>query len=227
MRIKMLILWLMTAAALTVQLPPKVCADSVSEREYQLKAAFLYNFVVFVDGARFDQLSGSPKAETPDPNKSIVIGILGKDPFGEAFAPLRNKEIRGRSVAVRRFKGFAELVDSEGGLAKPHPKLEEIKACHVLFVCSSEKTYVSVVLEAIGTHAILTVADTPGFLEAGGMINFLIEEKKVRFEINTAATTRAKLRIRSKLLRLAKRVVKRDAVSELNQEEYESQEDSR
>ena len=216
MRIKMLILWLIAAATLAVCLSPTVHAESPSEREYQLKAAFLYNFVVFVDGARFDELGGPSDVEAVDPNTPVVIGILGDDPFGEAFAPLRDKAIRGRSVVVKRFEGFVELLDDEGRLVKPHPKLDAIKECHVLFVCSSEKSHVGVILQSIGTQAMLTVADTPGFLEAGGMVNFLIEKKKVRFEINTAATTRAKLRIRSRLLRLAKRVVKRDTYREEN-----------
>ncbi len=56
--------------------------------------------------------------------------------------------------------------------------------------------------------SVLTVADTKGFLESGGIINFLMEDKKVRFEINVTAAKKSKLKISSKLLRLAKRVVK-------------------
>ena len=105
MRIKMLILWLMTAVSLVVYLPLRVCADSAAEGEYKLKAAFLYNFVVFVEGARFDELSDTSETASLDPNEPVRIGVLGKDPFGEAFAPLHDKEIRGRSVVVKRFKG--------------------------------------------------------------------------------------------------------------------------
>ena len=84
-----------------------------------------------------------------------------------------------------------------------------VKSCHVLFVCASEKDRLKDLLDPLRTQTILTVADVPGFLEAGGMINFIIEDNKVRFDVNAAATARAKLEIRSKLLRLA-RTVKND-----------------
>jgi len=74
--------------------------ESASNREYQVKAAFLYNFIKFVDW---------PKEKTADPNAPLIIGILGKDPFGDAFEPLRDKE---KKVLIQRFQGFAELEKS-------------------------------------------------------------------------------------------------------------------
>lgn len=217
------ILWLLTAALLTVCLPLTVRADTASEREYKLKAAFMYNFFAFVDGNRFDQLDGEGSEEEPlDPNQPIEIGIVGDDPFGEAFAPLQGKLIKGRNVVVKRFKGYSQTVDANDPNAPPHPKLDEIRQCYVLFLCPSEKDYVPVILKSLGIRSILTVADTPGFLEAGGMINFVIEKQKVRFEINTAATVRARLRVRSRLLRLARRVITRDSLSAADRKEGEA-----
>jgi len=186
-------------------LPAIARADSATNPEYQLKAAFLYNFVMFIDGDRFDR--GSDEKKTPDPNEPIVMGIVGADPFGKAFDPLKDRTIRHRRVVVRRFKGLEEFADADGNTPRQHPQLEALKASHVLFVCASERQYVHRILHPIHTLGILTVADTPGFLEAGGMINFVIAKKKVRFEINKAAAERARLQIRSRLLRLAKRVV--------------------
>ncbi len=202
-------------------------ADSASEKEYRLKAAFLYNFVVFVDGPRFKQFGRSSQIGSLDPNKPVLIGILGEDPFGSAFAPLQDREIRNRAVVIKRFKSYSEIVDANDPNIPVHPQFEDIKACHVLFICPSEKSYLDVILKTLGTRAILTVADVPEFLETGGMINFVIDEKKVRFEINTAATARAQLQIRSKLLRLAIRVIKHDALSARDQKENEAKNEAK
>ena len=68
------------------------------------------------------------------------------------------------------------------------------------------------IINSVKDHSVLTVGEMEGFLEAGGIINWFVEEKKIRFEINTAAAERAKLEIRSNLLRLAKRIVGENTV---------------
>jgi len=78
----------------------------------------------------------------------------------------------------------------------------------VLYVCASEKEHLKEIINIVEGSSVLTVGDTDGFLEAGGIINLLIEDKKVRFEVNVTAAEKANLQIRSQLLRLAKRVVK-------------------
>jgi len=211
MKIRNAILVLSIACLMGGHASVTFCADEPSTREYQLKAAFLYNFVMFIDNERFRQLEEGTPEDDSDPNQFILIGVLGKDPFGNAFHPLENQEIRNRRVRIHRFKGFDELVDAEGRLPRSHPQLERIEQCHVLFICASEKEHLAAILKPIGKQSLLTVADTPGFLEAGGIIDFVIEDKKVRFEVNTAAARRARLEIRSKLLRLAKRIVTSDA----------------
>ena len=188
---------------------PTVYAQETRSKEYQIKAAFLYNFVMFVDSSRLQQ--APQEAEAVDPNEPILIGILGQDPFEEAFEALKGKHLKNRPVAVKRFQGFDAFADDDGHVPTRHPQMDAITKCHVLFICASEWRYRHAILGPIRKLSILTVADTPGFLEVGGMINFVIEDKKVRFEINTAAAERAKLQIRAKLLRLAKRVVKQDA----------------
>ncbi len=212
-RIRSFILWLAVTCLLTSGTSVGFCADSQANREYRLKAAFLYNFIMFIDNKRFQELD-----RDDDPNQPIRIGVLGQDPFGDAFDPLRGKDIRHRRVVVTHFKGLEPYANDEGRLPERHPQLDRLRECHVLFVGSSEKPYLARILRPIRKEHILTVADTPGFLEAGGVINFVIVDKKVRFEINTAAARRARLRIRSKLLRLAKRVVTHDAVEGPNDE---------
>ena len=206
----MSILLSMMVALLAMSLAGYVRADSASDEEYRLKAAFLYNFVMFVDGERFQWESG--EKEPPDPNERIQIGIIGKTPFGRAFEPLKDRKIRNRDLTVKRFQGFSELIDEDGHSPQQHPQIEAIRQCHVLFICASERPYVTTILHLVRRRGILTVADMPGFLEAGGIVNFVIEDKKVRFEINLAAAKRAQLQVRAKLLRLAKRVMTQDAI---------------
>ena len=87
-------------------------------------------------------------------------------------------------------------------------QLEIIKRCHLLFICPSEKKTVNEIIGLVKNQGVLTVADTQGFLDAGGIVNFVIEDNKVRFDINLTASEKAGLKIRSQLLRLAKKVVK-------------------
>lgn len=178
----------------------KVRADSTTSREYQVKAAFLYNFTMFIDW---------PKEKIADGNEPIVIGIIGNDPFDDAFEPVKNKKVKRKDVVIKRFKGLEELKKSGGkDGAQQHPQIEALEKCHVLFICSSEKKRLGEIIDLVQDHNVLTVSDIEDFLEAGGIINFVMEEKKVNFEINNISAEKAGLKISSKLLRLAKRVIK-------------------
>lgn len=177
---------------------PKAWAASTTSSEYQIKAAFLYNFIKFVDW---------PEEKLHDGNEPIIIGIIGKNPFGNAFEPLKNKSAKGEIVIIKHFKGLEELEKSK---EKPeqHEQLDAIRESHLLFICRSEKKKFTEIINMVEGYSVLTIADDEGFLESGGIINFVMEENKVRFEISAAAAKRAKLKIRSQLLRLAKRIVK-------------------
>ncbi len=193
-------------------------ADDTIDREYRIKAAFVYNFLKFVEGGRFSPPQGK-KTEETDPNHPLVIGVLGVPPSRIAFEEFKEKKIGDRAIVVRWFKGFEGLADKDKKIPERHPDLDRIKACHVLFLCPSEKVFLSRILPHLRESDILTVADVQHFLEAGGMINLLIEEKKVRFEINLAAAARSKLTIRSSLLRLAVRTIEHDQLESQNAEE--------
>ena len=150
--------------------------------EYQVKAAFLYNFIKFVEW---------PEDAFPNQDAPIVIGIVGKDSFnGDLDNLVRDKTIRKRAVEVRRLKEGAAL-----------------NVCHVLFVAQSEAAAVPAMMKQLEAKQVLTVSETPGFLERGGIINFVISNNKVRFEVNIGASADAGLQISSKLLNLAVRVV--------------------
>jgi hypothetical protein len=181
---------------------PKAQADPATSLEYQVKAAFLYNFLQFVDW---------PEEESADSNEPITIGIIGKDPFGDAFESIKDKKVKGgRGVIIKRFKSFEDLKKStEKDKPESDQETETLTKCHLLFICSSEQKNLKEIIDLLKDHSVLTVADMQGFLESGGIVNFVIEENKVGFEINIAAAEHAKLKIRSQLLRLAKRVVEK------------------
>jgi len=149
--------------------------------EYDLKAAFLYNFTKFIQWP--------PKA-LPDTTRSIVIGILGDDPIGSALErTVLGKTVEGRGLTVRRF--------SSG---------EKPEHCHILFISASEKNRLSRILNGLADAGVLTVGDTERFAVSGGMINLVVVENRIQLEINTEAAERAGLRLSSRLLKLAKRV---------------------
>lgn len=198
MKIRVYSLIVLTLVLFATSLAAETLTNSEANREYQIKAAFLYNFIKFVDWPE----------ETSDSNEPIIIGIIGKNPFGDAFEPIKDKPVKNRKVIVKWFKGLDELEkSSQLDKSGKHPQIEAIRECNLLFICSSEKEKLKETIDLLKDRNVLTVADMQSFLESGGMVNFVIEENKVGFEINVAAAKQAKLDIRSNLLRLAKRIV--------------------
>jgi YfiR/HmsC-like len=181
-------------------------AGAETSREYQVKAAFLYNFVKFTDWPN-EAAADSNEPNSVDGNEPMVIGIIGKDPFGKAFEPIKDKRIKGRKIVLKRFRGLE-------GSKQSNEQVEGVRKCHVLFICRSQKEQLGEIIEAVKDYPVLTVADMSGFLESGGMINFIMEENKIRFEINLTAVRHAGLRISSRLLRLAKRIVREEPFEE-------------
>lgn len=147
-------------------------------REWELKAAFLYKFTQFVDW---------PGEVFPATDSRFVIGVLGADPFGTVLdEAVRNETVRGRKLTVERYR-----------------RVEDVKACHILFISASEAPRLNRILATLKEQPILTVADFEGFTPKGGMIRFLTESNKTRLRINAGAAKDAKLTISSKLLRMA------------------------
>jgi hypothetical protein len=121
-------------------------------------------------------------------DEPMVIAIFGKDPFGPVLErTLHGRLVRGRSVIIRR-----------------PTRIEDLLPCQILFVSSSEQNRLAAILRALRGASVLTVGEAEGFLQVGGMIAFLVEHDKVRFEINEDAARRNRLRIDSRLLTLAK-----------------------
>jgi len=178
---------ILTLSFFAAAMPSPARADYQPTSEYQVKAAFLYNFVKFVQW---------PEEKPADSNDVITIAVIGNHKFGNAFESVKGKKVRDKKVVVKFFPRFDNTEDKNA-----------FKKCHLLFICPSEKHHLNDILEIAGKANILTVADMNGFIDDGGIIQFITQNKKVRFQINLSAAKRAKLKIRSQLLRLAKKVV--------------------
>jgi hypothetical protein len=153
--------------------------ESSDSSEYLIKAGFVYNFA---------KLVAWPASAFAQPDSPIVIGILGTDPFGTTIdLVVGDKKINGRGFVVKRLKWGSDLKD-----------------CSMLFVSSSETAHLDELLRLVKGLPILTIGETPAFARRGGVINFTLEDNKVRFEVNIEAAKRADLTISSRLLTLAR-----------------------
>jgi hypothetical protein len=165
--------------AVAILVCPRVHAENATQApsEYQVKAAFLYNFVKFIDWPATSAAQDGP----------IELCVLGKDPFGGAIdRVIEGKTVNGRPLAIRR---IGDIVAA--------------RSCHVLFVSASEAGRVGEIINAVHGRNVLTVSEIDRFSERGGIITFLMEGQRVRFRINPKMAAAAGLQISSKLLELA------------------------
>jgi len=145
--------------------------------EYQVKAAYLFNFTKFVTW------------NSPPASSTFDVCIMGRDPFGRALDSVtEGEQVDGHKVVVRRVGST-----------------EEAAACRVLFLSSSEEGRERTVLESL-PHGMLTVSDIPRFVQHGGMIEFVREGDRIRFQVNLPAAENAGLTLSSELLKVAVRV---------------------
>jgi hypothetical protein len=147
-------------------------------QEYDLKAAFLFNFAHYVEWPRDAFLS-----ETAP----VTIGILGEDPFHRSLDEIvANEMVGGRKLIVRRFAS-----------------IEQIEPCQILFVSASHTKRLDQVVAKLGKQSVLTVGDTEGFTARSGMIGFEMVKNRLKLRINLPAARAAGLTISSQLLRQA------------------------
>jgi hypothetical protein len=158
-------------------------ADEYRADEYHIKAAFLFNFAKFVEW---------PAQAFKSPSDPIVIGVLGKNPFGDALA----EAVAGKTLGGRAFQ-VHEVTDAQ-----------QAAGCQIVFVSSSERKRLGPLFARIGNAPVLTVGETDNFASEGGIINFKIDAGNVRLQINVEAARKQQLRISAKLLSLAEVVEK-------------------
>jgi hypothetical protein len=153
-----------------------------TDEEYRVKAAFIFHFAQLVDW---------PPETSTDAANSLFLCTIGQDPFqGTLESTVAGKAVGDRTLRIRHLK-----------------QDDDLQACQVLFLGKAQSKRIPMVLATLHNAPILTVGESPGFLGAGGMICFVLEDNNVRFGINLYAAASAKLKIGSRLLILAQTVV--------------------
>jgi hypothetical protein len=148
--------------------------------EYLIKAGFIYNFAKLVEW---------PNSAFPQPGQPIVIGVLGNDAFADVLGRVVDgKRIDSHPFVVKRLKG-KEFKDCN---------------CQIIYVASADGAHAEEIIQTLKNTAILSIAEMSSFAKRGGIINFTLEDSKVRFEVNVDAAKQAGLNISSRLLSLAR-----------------------
>ncbi len=170
---------LLLCVLLTGLFPAMAHAEGTS-REYSVKAAFVYNFAQFVEW---------PATAFESPQSPIVIGVVGEDPFGGALEQV----VAGKTAAGGRPFSVKHLTADD-----------DLKACQILFISTTDGDSIASILKKVAGLSVLTIGESERFPWSGGVIRFFLEDNKVRFEINQQAADTAKLKISSKLMKLAR-----------------------
>jgi hypothetical protein len=179
-----LIMLPLLSLTLTAQEEPANAYD-----EYKVKAAYIYRFLFFIDW---------PQEVFTDSGEPIIIGIIGRDPHGNKLKIIAASEtVYNRKLVIKRFKKSAPIAD--------------LRKCHLLYVSPVIfRSKIKKILDSLKNFPVLTVSEVKGFVHLGGMINFVIVEEEVKFEINKAAADYTGIKIHSSVLSLAIRVIGAD-----------------
>ena len=153
-------------------------SQSAGPTELQVKAAYLYNFGKFVTW------------QTDHAPDTLQICLLGKDPFGAVLdSTVAGERIAGRTITVRRLA-----------------RVQDAGPCSILFISASEEGKLGSVLASTQSLSLLTISDIPHFVEKGGMIGFVKQDDRIRFEVNRKAAEESHLALSSELLKVAVKV---------------------
>lgn len=164
-------------AAASMVVPARAAAPVGVRREVEVKAVFLFNFTRFVQWPADAKRAAGP----------MVIGVLGRDPFGRTL----DEVVKGEGVSGRRL------------VVKRIERVEDAADCDEVFIAASEAQELGKILEFLEGRPVLTVSDIPGFAARGGMIGLVSSGGRVKIQINPEEAKEAGLQISSKLLRPA------------------------
>lgn len=155
---------------------PAAHAMAAPASEYDVKAAFIYNFAKFVDWP--GRVGGE-----------IRLCVIGRDPFGGILDSVKGRPVQDRKLDVR-------YLDSAANLAE----------CQMAFISASQDKNLEKIVSQARSHGVLVISDNEGYAKRGAMINLYVEDGKVRFEINLSSIEASGLKVSSKLLSLARLV---------------------
>jgi hypothetical protein len=166
------------AAAFALLASPAGGAARLDPTEYGLKSVFLYQFCRFMEW---------PGSAFSSPNDPLVIGVVGEDPFGELLREaVEGETYHGRPIRIEHYRS---------------PR--DIRKCHLLFVSRSNVDQMSEILAQVAGKSVVTVGETDGFLDRGGMIALTADRNRVRLRVNASSLRAANVDVSSKLLRVA------------------------
>ncbi|MGP1665302.1 MAG: YfiR family protein [Rhodanobacter sp.] len=158
-----------------------IAAEGAESIELRVKAAFLYKFASYVEW---------PESAFAQPETPFTIAVIGADPIAtELKQVVFGRSVNGRPVTVRQFRPG-----------------ESIAGVHILFFGSSVAPQLGSLLKAVRPFPVLTVTESEGALAEGSVINFVLIDQRVRFEISRESASRSKLRLSSRLLAVAQHV---------------------
>lgn len=156
----------------------QVDAQYSRTREFNIKAVFLYNFSQFVEW---------PESAFETSTSPFVIGIVGDDPFGSVIdETVSGEKVKNHPIIVQRFS-----------------TVKEVANCHMIFLSGPQAANYQKNVSEQKIKYMLTVSDVAGFANTGGMIRFMMQDNKIKLQINPGVARSAELSISSKLLRLA------------------------
>ncbi|MFA4916099.1 MAG: YfiR family protein [Syntrophales bacterium] len=160
--------------------PGKSCADEHSYRDYEIKAALLYNFAKFTEW---------PARAFASQENTITVCVLGEDPIETPLSALSKLQVKGKNITIRHIN-----------------KHTDMRNCHILYISQSEKRNLPDILSKLKGLYVLSISDIEGFAENGGIINLVRLGNKIRFEINITAAKNSGINISSNLLDLATKI---------------------
>jgi hypothetical protein len=170
--------WKLVALLLILTCAPATAADQPQSLEFPVKATYLYKFAPFVEW---------PADAFASPQSPVVMCVVGADPFGPVLdRAVAGERIRERPIVVRRLSA----ADRNAG-------------CHIMYIAGSPAQSVEAALRAVEGAPILTITDATHQSAAKGIVHFLVQERRVRFQIDDMAAAQCRIKISSKLLNLA------------------------
>jgi hypothetical protein len=167
--------------AVMIAAMPSAAAPAQEASEKALKVAFIYNFAKFTTW---------PDSAFGEPDAPVTVCVVGKHDFGDAFHSIEGKSVGGRAVVIKYLNSYKSK-----------------DPCQVVYVASSEKPRLEKIVSAAKEAHALVVSDTDGFVDGGSTINMVPRNDRIGFEINARVAGESGLKLSSKLLNLAERVV--------------------
>ncbi len=164
-------------SAVFVLIPVCLYAEETLYEEYEVKAAFIYNFAKFIEW---------PEHAISSENDSLKLCIIGDNPFGTVFKKIEGKQVKNKKFIIEHIKSVSS-----------------IKECNMLYISKSEGKNLASIINFANNYNVLTISDEAGFEEKGVIINMFISEEMIRFNVNIDAAQKAGLKISAKLLKLA------------------------